>query len=182
MFLKIMLKNLKNREGFTLIETLIAISVFSLSIISLLSVLGGGISNTNYAQAKMVASYLAQEGVESIRNMRDSHMLFGGGLNWTTFKSELSACTSSGSPCGFNSALPVRDTDFVFSCGDCRLYLQNGGYSTGGAGTPSSFTRHIWRELLPSPDEIIIYSKVSFTEGSGSYSVTLKGNLFNWAE
>ena len=49
----------KNR-AFTLVETLIALSIFSVSIIAMMSILGGGIANTNYAKNKMTASYLAQ--------------------------------------------------------------------------------------------------------------------------
>jgi len=71
--------------GFTLIETLVAISIFTMSILGLMTVLASGISNTNYAKQKMTATYLAQEGIEYTRNKRDTSVLYD--VNgWDTFK------------------------------------------------------------------------------------------------
>ncbi len=86
----------KNR-GFTLVETLVAISIFTIGILSLMSVLASGIANTNYAKEKMAASYLAQQGIEYVRNMRDNYVLYTSstGLSWNTF---LTADKSDPSP------------------------------------------------------------------------------------
>lgn len=70
-------------------ETLVAISIFTMSILGLLSILASGISDTNYAKEKMVASYLAQEGIEYVRNMRDTAVLYdtlGAQHGWNAFK------------------------------------------------------------------------------------------------
>jgi len=68
---------------------LFAISIFTMSILGLLSILASGISDTNYAKEKMVASYLAQEGIEYVRNMRDTAVLYdtlGAQHGWNAFK------------------------------------------------------------------------------------------------
>src|SRR3989344_5745995 len=70
-------------KGFTLVETLVAISIFTTSILALLVILSGSISNTNYAKQKMVATYLAQEGIEYARNLRNNAFLFSTG--WGNF-------------------------------------------------------------------------------------------------
>lgn len=80
-------KNKKNK-AFTLVETLVAISIFTMSILGLMSVLASGISNTNYAKQKMAATYLAQEGIEYVRNMRDNYVLYntdGSQIGWFDF-------------------------------------------------------------------------------------------------
>jgi len=68
--------SLRGKRGFTLVETLIAISIFSVSIVSMMSVLGGGVSDINYAKSKMTAIYIAQEGIEYVRNQRDNYVLY----------------------------------------------------------------------------------------------------------
>jgi Tfp pilus assembly protein PilV len=73
---KIKLKNNKFSKGFTLVETLVSISIFTVSILGLLSILSQGISDTGYAKQKMIAAYLAQEGIEYVRNMRDTYVLY----------------------------------------------------------------------------------------------------------
>src|ERR1035437_8061789 len=71
---KNMVKFFKQKnKGFTLVETLIAISIFSMTIVTMMSILGSGISDTNYAKRKMIAGYLAQEGIECARNARDNY-------------------------------------------------------------------------------------------------------------
>ncbi len=68
-------KKHKSNQGFTLLEVLVAVAIFSVSILAMMSVLAEGIASTNYAKQKLIASYLAQEGVEYIRNQRDSYIL-----------------------------------------------------------------------------------------------------------
>jgi len=78
----------KTNKAFTLVETLVAISIFSVSVLSLLSILASGVSETNYAKQKIVASYLAQEGIEYARNMRDTSVISAGDAQtgWNNFK------------------------------------------------------------------------------------------------
>lgn len=75
----------QNNKGFTLVETLVAISIFTASILGLISVLASGISNVGYAKKKIMATYLAQEGIEYARNIRDTHVLYEGVSGWNNF-------------------------------------------------------------------------------------------------
>ena len=64
------------KDGFTLVETLVALFIFSVSVITTMSVVSGGIANTNYAKNKVISEYLAQEGIEYVKNLRDSSVLY----------------------------------------------------------------------------------------------------------
>jgi type II secretory pathway pseudopilin PulG len=182
--MKKFLKQKNRQNGFTLVEALIAIAIFTMSILALMSVLGSGIADTNYAKQKMIASYLAEEGIESVRNVRDNYLLYGTGSNWVDFKSKLDTCRQGqGNGCGINNSLDATNSQFIFKCSDtsrCNLYLDNGNYNVV-AGNDSGFTREVWKEDV-GDNEVKIYSTVYWNQGSGSYNITLSENLYNWIE
>ena len=68
-------KKLKNKQGFTLVELIIALGVFSAGIMAAftLALAGLNISKDNYARIQ--AANLAREGIELVRNQRDSNWL-----------------------------------------------------------------------------------------------------------
>ncbi|MEK7572604.1 MAG: type II secretion system protein [Patescibacteria group bacterium] len=192
----------KNKSGFTLVETLIAISIFSMSIVALMSVLATGIADTNYAKNKIIASYLAEEGIEYIKNMRDTYVIYGSTSTqgWNDFKLKIQAqpaCKSvSGIGCNFSDSLGVFDiatlqSSMNFSSCDnnnaCSLYYYNtlGKYSYNHSlpGVDSGFTRKIMvTESANNPLELKVTSVVSWSKNSISYNVAFSDNLLKWKE
>ncbi len=179
----------QKNKGFTLVETLVAISIFTVSILALFSILARGISDTNYAKRKIVAAYLAQEGVESIRNMRDTYVLYTDTTqnDWGKFQAKLAPC-NLGNECGFNNGVLSTDPSFIFKCSSssngCNLYLNNGSYNTNSIGSDSGYVRKIW--MLPigngNTNEVRIFSQVSWAQNSGNYNIVFSEDLFNWVE
>lgn len=64
-----------HKQGFTFIETLVAITILLIAIVAPMSLAQQGVSAARLAQDQIVAFYLAQEGVEVVRNMRDENKL-----------------------------------------------------------------------------------------------------------
>ena len=74
----------RNKKGFTLVETLAAISVLMISIVAPLAIASKGISYAEYARNEITAYYLAQEAVDVLRNMRDG--------SWADLEAKASEC------------------------------------------------------------------------------------------
>jgi hypothetical protein len=62
-------------EGFTLIETLVAVSLLVVAIVAPMSLVAQSLTTAYYARDQVVAYALAQEGIEAVRAVRDGNIL-----------------------------------------------------------------------------------------------------------
>lgn len=65
----------KKVRGFTLIETLVAISLLSVAIVAPMSLVSQSLRSAYYARDQIAAYNLAQEGIEAVRAIRDGNIL-----------------------------------------------------------------------------------------------------------
>lgn len=79
------MKKTTTQQGFTIVETLVALSIFSVAVIALISVTVSGSSGATYVKNKLTASYLAQEGIEMVRNLRDTASFIDSQNTWDLF-------------------------------------------------------------------------------------------------
>jgi prepilin-type N-terminal cleavage/methylation domain-containing protein len=189
------LKNLKNKKsGFTLIETLVAISIFSIAVVGMMSVLSSGMTDTISSKKKISATFLAQEGIEYIRNLRDTYVLYYGSYTdgWNQFNDRVVSSCGPGKECYFddgtinysNLDMPITELK-IFECssvGSCpALYFDssNSKFNSSGVGDRTGFVRSITVEKL-AVGETKIVSTVSWDEGSKK--VSMSESLFNWVE
>jgi len=63
--------NLKNQKGFTLLEALVAISILMVAVVAPITIAQKGLSSATYSKNQLIASYLAQDAIEYIKNKRD---------------------------------------------------------------------------------------------------------------
>src|SRR3989344_4562639 len=66
---------LRRGGGFTLIETLVAVSFLIFAITAPLPLVSKSLSSALYARDQVTAYNLAQEGIEVVRAVRDGHIL-----------------------------------------------------------------------------------------------------------
>ncbi|MCX6715954.1 MAG: prepilin-type N-terminal cleavage/methylation domain-containing protein, partial [Candidatus Taylorbacteria bacterium] len=85
------------KRGFTIVETLVAITILMIAIAGPLVVASKSLFSSNLSKNQMVASYLAQESMEVVKNIRDNNLYLG--QNWLqNGAGSLSSCTKS-NPC-----------------------------------------------------------------------------------
>ncbi len=180
--------------GFSIIETIVAIAILSVAMVTPLSLAQRGLSASVYARDQITAFYLGQEAVEYVRNIRDNNNLSGnsGGPNWL---SGLGACFEPGI-CGMD----VTGTNgTVIDCSasssrDCLLTYNSAtgiyGSERDSNGTPVSgsvdslFKRKFQIKIVPigSDDnaEALITVTVSWVSGVLSKTVVIKERILNW--
>lgn len=68
------------KKGFTLMEVIVAISILVIGLLGVFFVVQNITFSSQINSSKLTAAYLAQEGIEMVRNKRDSNWLAG--VSW----------------------------------------------------------------------------------------------------
>jgi len=165
-----------NNQGFTIVETLVAITVLMIAIAGPLVVSSKGLFGADIAKDQMTASYLAQESMEAVKNIRDNGLTSG-----DSRLASLTGCTIS-SPCDA-SAL---DTPMIVHCvsGACAIGIEASGYGYGhSAATAGIFRRMFYlhstadTSACVSDQECGVTVEVDWNEGSTPYKILLTSEL-----
>ncbi|MDO8569485.1 MAG: prepilin-type N-terminal cleavage/methylation domain-containing protein [bacterium] len=172
-------------RGFTIVESLVAITILVLVVTGVASAIQTGISSYIFSKDQIIAFYLAQEGFEQIRNIRDENALKDPPQPWLT------GISNSGDPCEFNktcAADPVPlGNPLLFRCGDapgsCPVLRQS---SSGFFGYDSSWSPTIFRREIVltqiNPKEISVLVTVNWSKGVVNRQFRTKENLLNWQQ
>ena len=164
-------------KGFTLVETLIAISILVLAVTGAFSAAHSGMTSALYSKDQITAFYLAQEGIEQIRNLRDQNSLTSS--NW------MNGIANPGNPCeiGFTCYVDaLSDTTPLIRCsGTCpNLRMNTNGFYSYDSGTDTRFRREV-RITTINGNEVVVESTVFWSKGLlVDRSFTAREHLFNW--
>lgn len=71
--MKKILNKIKNKEGFTIIETLVAITILMIAIAGPMTIAQKGLRASVQARDQITATYLAQDVMEYMKNLRDKN-------------------------------------------------------------------------------------------------------------
>ena len=157
---------MKNK-GFTIIESLIAVSVLTLSITGATSIVQQSLNNSARVQAKAQAIGLAVEGVEYMRNLRDRAVLEQGGYNnLTDLYNFVDTCRVDGCAIQTNNLDSVDFQSSYSTDHEQNLNLTAEGYElTGAPGSETSYQRvvKVVEKGVPDGREFEVISQVSYS-------------------
>jgi len=175
------------KEGFTLIETLIAVTVLLIAIVAPMSLASEGILAARLAQDQIVAFYMAQEGVEAVRNLKDQNKL----LNQALLAGDLATCVVSdpgASPEVADPGCTIDTTDVfrVTNCsGECPIVRQGNNFYTYRPGSAYEDTKYrrqirVWYVNGSANQEVRTEVTIFWPFRNGIRSYTLRNNMTNW--
>lgn len=164
-------------RGFTLLEVIISIFILTIGIGGAFALITRVAQTSSLPSSKLVATHLAQEGVEIVRNIRDGNFLsiskgFGGAwdndiVNMLCLNKEYEAVYSSNS-------LECFQDRFLQIDGDSKYIY--------GSGVLTPFKRKI--TITPDPDpsikKITVDVKVFWEEKGKQQSVTAATEMYDW--
>lgn len=179
----------KRIKGFTLVETLVAITVLSFVIVGPFTIAEGVLASSYQARDELTATALAQEGMEYVRSVRDGNMIYdihhAGSLSpFYGFDGSGGTTNCFSTPCVVDPSQTTFTTS-ILSCSDSTcsnrgaLYLStNGLYNQQQSGTATRFTRKVQFSTINATTTKATVT-VSWT-GHGSFSVVLTEFFTNW--
>ena len=165
-------KNYKKNRGFTLVEVIVAIFVLAMGVVGIMNAIPSMISNLNLYTSKLTAFYLAQEGVEIIRNIRDSNWLQSG-----SWDNGLTAC-SLPNGCQVDYGDAGNPNPFLVQDLGEKLNISESGFYEYGGSSPSKFSRKII--ITPFTDGLKVEVVVYWDEKGKVASTSVEENLYNW--
>ncbi|MBU0750480.1 prepilin-type N-terminal cleavage/methylation domain-containing protein [Patescibacteria group bacterium] len=149
-------------KGFTLVETLVAISVLTISLVGPFYAIQIATRTAFLTRDQMIASSLAQEGVEYIRSLRDDNYLAG-----RTWLYGLDTCLPG--PCTVDPTQVPAD----ISSSITPLYLSSTNiYNQQNAGVKSLFTRSVTISQLNAREAKIVVTVTWERHGTQTVQVT----------
>lgn len=180
-------------KGFTLIETMVAVAIITLAVSGPLSAVNSGLVASYTARDQMTASYLAQEGVEYVRAMRDDVYLTNYQSNstqnaWSDFintsnrgvTGNIGSCIAP-AICTIDPTQPMGNA--LAACGSScgPLYtLGDGRYTQSTNNTTKTiFTRTMQATSISATEEKIT-STVSWLTHGQPFHVTVTDHLTPW--
>lgn len=182
--IKINLQKNKSR-GFSLIETLVAISILMISIAGPMVLVGNGIRSSAFARDQVTAFYLAQDAVEAMRYIRDGNRIAKvrssnpESVPWDDLTEDFSCTTSS--PCGVDSTKIYNGLSGGISTNNDteNLTIDSFGMYGYSGGTSTNFRRWVTIEEL-NEKEVQIVVTVDWSSGSIPRQFSIRENLFYW--
>jgi len=181
-------KVFKSSKGFTVLETIVAISILSLSISGAFSAVQQSLSQATIAKDEVKAFYLAQEAVEIIRNQRDNNQLIRINIGTGDWLADIARVSTD--PCYPGKTCRADATGpggvFLTSCsggwGSCPNLNQNATtflYGYDGSWPVTNFKREIQIESINS-NEVSVTVRITWTKGLITREFKVKEHLFNW--
>ena len=160
---------MKNKS-FTLIELMIAVFVIAVGTVGAFTVLQKVIVSTTLSSSRLTASYLAQEGIEIVRNIRDT--------NWIENKS----WTQNIGGCGGGCEADYDDTALSSWGGDGSfLEINSKGFYSYDPGVETKFRRKIIVDET-SGEKLEVTVEVFWEERGKTHQVVVQENLYDWFE
>ena len=180
--MKIRFIKLKKNSGFSLMEVIISVAVIITALVASIALLSFSISGISTNKSKIIAVSLAQEGLEIVRNTRDSNWFFGNtgpddgtGTDWREGLGE-TGDISDPNP----SFHTVQYDELTFSSDNPKLYIDaNGFYTHNETSVVTSFERKIYIEYIDN-NQIKVTCEVRWQEKGREQSIIAETRLYNW--
>lgn len=166
---------LKNSRGFSMIELMASIFILSFGIILIYNVFSNFIVVTNTISSRLTAVYLAKEGMEIVKNVRDNNFI--NNRNWDK---DINSC-SSGCQADYKAGTASEaSVNKIKNYNANQFLLMNSdGFYGYDSGVDSKFKRKITITSQGS-DALKVVTQIFWNYNGKNISFETTGYLYRW--
>lgn len=162
-----------------MLEMMMAIFVILVGVLGVMSLIQRVLFFGSISHSRLAAAYLAQEGIEIIRNIRDTNWLEARTLT-NLWDEGLTVCGGAGFIVDYNHSYGPNQLDPTFPCYSGQyLNIDANGFYGYSPGVQTKFKRKIKISSISS-DTLNVLVEISWTDKEASYSLSVQENLYNW--
>ena len=163
-----------NNKGFSLIEVITAIFILTVGVGGAFSLIYQTLSAVYIVRSELMASFLAQEGVEIVKNLRDNAWLESRAATSTSWLTNLSEA-------GGNYRIDYLTQELGTTYNATYMKVDSNGFFNYSTGTQTNFTRGVSLTNV-STSTLGVVVTVEWQTGGRSHSLEVIENITNWYE
>jgi prepilin-type N-terminal cleavage/methylation domain-containing protein len=152
--------------GFTLVETLVSLLIFSIALTAVFYVLVVNLNDAELIKNNFIASGLVQEGMEAVRNIRDNDWLAGGPFGTSVPDGNYRVQWNSQSLMAFADSYLKKDGGT--------------GFFSYDSGSDTLFKRSVAISTVSPGVEKRVVVTVTWSEKGKPITVSAEDHLYNW--
>lgn len=152
-----------HQKGFSLLEVIIAMFIAAVGLVGILSLANMSLKGSSLSKNRVIASGLAQEGIEIIRDIRKSN------IEWDDWYSRIS---------NGDYRVQYNSTDLI-SYSETPLKLNGSNLYQYDSGNNSRFYRKITLTKI-SADEVKVITEVKWQIKGNWHYLIAENRLWNW--
>jgi len=177
-------KIFKIKNGFTLLEVIIAVFIIAVGVAGVAKIMPSLIVDSSVNQSRLVAAYLAQEGIEIVRNIRDTNWLenqYGGSP--VAWDDGFSPCISANGGCDidyYGVAAPPIIHPFSGTGLKLAITPSPAGYNHSFGNDTTKFVRKITIDKNATNDILTVTVNVSWDDRGKHYDFPVQDKLYKW--
>jgi len=162
------LNNKRTNKGFTLLELMAVTMIISIGLVGVMNLINQISLNSRLTRSKLTAAYLAQEGIEVVRNIRDT--------NWVENASQWDENISVGT---FGLDYQTQSLPDI-NCGNGSSFLKfDGNFFICNAISATKFKRTV--NIQKTGNEYIsVLVRVTWRELQQDYEIRAMEKLYRW--
>lgn len=163
--------NEKNQKGLSLIGVIVSIFIVASGLVAVLTLASFSLSNVALAEKRLIASGLAQEGIEIVRDVRRGNVEW---IDWNWYGNNGAISTSTSQ----NFRVQYNNTGLL-SFSETPLRIDSNDYYQYSSGNNTEFYRRINLTKV-SYRQVKVVVEVKWEFKGNWYYLTAEDHLWNW--